>query len=308
MAKKVNVLMAVYNGKKFLSEQLDSVLRQSYSDFDLIVCDDCSNDGSADILRCYAEKDSRIKVIFNENNIGFKKNFEKLSEFSDSEYVAFCDQDDIWTDTHIEKLLSIIGDKDLACGNAELINENGKSLNITTKNNANLQFIPKKKEEQFFYLMHNNFAQGTTILLKSDLLKIALPIPDDVKYHDWWLTCVAASRNGCAYTDEILLFYRQHGNNISDMSKKSRFDRIKNNMSDRTKKNSEYMERICFVKDFVERFGMNVSVANEAVGFYEHLIKKRYLALPYFFKNYSKIYLSKSFSLFLFRFFKTFFL
>lgn len=69
--------MTTYNGEKYLCEQLDSILSQTYKDFELIICDDCSKDKTSEILNKYEQKDSRIKVFINKQTLGFKKNFEK---------------------------------------------------------------------------------------------------------------------------------------------------------------------------------------------------------------------------------------
>ena len=66
----ISIAMVTYNGEKFLREQLDSILRQIYTDFELIICDDCSTDGTWEILTEYAKKDSRIQIYQNESNLG----------------------------------------------------------------------------------------------------------------------------------------------------------------------------------------------------------------------------------------------
>ena len=73
----ISIALASYNGSKYIREQIDSILAQTYQDFELIVCDDCSTDDTWQVLQEYAEKDNRIKIFENETNIGFKKNFEK---------------------------------------------------------------------------------------------------------------------------------------------------------------------------------------------------------------------------------------
>ncbi|WP_296023787.1 glycosyltransferase [uncultured Treponema sp.] len=128
MSIKVSIALASYNGEKYIREQLDSILSQTVKDFELIVCDDCSKDSTLQILREYERKDRRIKIFENEQNLGFKKNFEKAILLCSGEYIALSDQDDIWTKDHLEKLFSIIGKHSLACGNALMVDENGKSL------------------------------------------------------------------------------------------------------------------------------------------------------------------------------------
>ena len=101
----IGIAMTSYNGEKYLKEQIDSILNQTVSDFELIVCDDVSSDSTMDILNGYAAKDSRVHVFRNEENLGFLKNFEKAIRICldrGAEYVALADQDDIWTENHLE--------------------------------------------------------------------------------------------------------------------------------------------------------------------------------------------------------------
>ena len=106
---KVSIALATYNGEKYLREQLDSILSQSIQDFELVACDDCSTDSTLKILNEYAEKDFRVKVFTNEKNLGFKKNFEKAIFLCSGDYIALSDQDDIWTENHLQVLLENIG-------------------------------------------------------------------------------------------------------------------------------------------------------------------------------------------------------
>lgn len=107
----IGIAMTTYNGEKYLKEQIDSILNQTVSDFELIVCDDVSSDSTMDILNDYAEKDDRVHVFRNEENLGFLKNFEKAIRICldrGAEYVALSDQDDVWTENHLEVLLNTI--------------------------------------------------------------------------------------------------------------------------------------------------------------------------------------------------------
>ena len=107
----IGIAMTTYNGEKYLKEQIDSILNQTVSDFELIVCDDVSSDSTMDILNDYAEKDDRVHVFRNEENLGFLKNFEKAIRICldrGAEYVALSDQDDVWMKNHLEVLLNTI--------------------------------------------------------------------------------------------------------------------------------------------------------------------------------------------------------
>ncbi|MFT4918317.1 MAG: glycosyltransferase involved in cell wall biosynthesis, partial [Zhongshania aliphaticivorans] len=93
---KISVAMCTYNGERFLAEQLDSILNQTYKNIELVVVDDVSTDGTLRLLDEYAARDGRIRVIRNSENIGFVRNFEKAMGACSGEFIALADQDDIW--------------------------------------------------------------------------------------------------------------------------------------------------------------------------------------------------------------------
>ena len=103
--KKVVILMATYNGQKYLKCQLDSIIQQTYRNWQLIIRDDCSKDNTVKIIQEYEKKDDRIKVIDNEGkNLGAIGNFfELIKKAPDASYYAFSDQDDYWHEDKIEK-------------------------------------------------------------------------------------------------------------------------------------------------------------------------------------------------------------
>ena len=94
----ISIVMATYNGETYIREQINSILNQTISDFELIICDDCSKDSTVEIIKRYKDKDKRITLVENEKNLGFKKNFEKAISYCKGDFIAFCDQDDIWTE------------------------------------------------------------------------------------------------------------------------------------------------------------------------------------------------------------------
>ena len=217
MSRLISIAMTTCNGEKFLKEQIDSVLSQTYSNFELVVCDDCSADSTRLILKEYEQKDRRIKLHFNGRNLGFKKNFEQALQFCTGEFVAFADQDDVWAENHLESLLSCIGEHDIACSNSVLVDENLKPLSTDMKTICHFTSVPKDKPELFFYfLFGNNFVQGTASLMRKDFLMKCLPIPEFIIFHDYWFAVNAAACNGIVYLEDSTLFYRQHGKNITN--------------------------------------------------------------------------------------------
>ena len=91
----VTVCIATYNGAAYLAAQLDSVLNQTHRHCEILIGDDTSSDGTREILEEYARRDSRVRLIFNPENLGYNRNFEALARQAAGEYIAFCDQDDV---------------------------------------------------------------------------------------------------------------------------------------------------------------------------------------------------------------------
>src|SRR5882762_9584184 len=92
----VSIAICTYNGARFIRPLLQSITDQSYDDLEIIIVDDCSQDGTFDILNTFQEADRRVKLYRNEQNLGYVKNFEKAIDLCTGEYIALCDQDDIW--------------------------------------------------------------------------------------------------------------------------------------------------------------------------------------------------------------------
>lgn len=214
----VSVALAVYNGEKYLKEQVESILSQTYSDIELVMTDDNSSDGSWKVMNAMAAGDSRIRIYHNERNLGFQRNFQKAISLCRGEFVALSDQDDIWMDDHLKLLMDNIGDKPLACGNNIFMDGNGKLLGETLKWQESLDWIPEDSMKVFrsIILFRNPF-QGATMLLRRSFLDLAMPIPDDAPYHDTWFASLACFCGGISYVDKPLLKYRRTSNSITGL-------------------------------------------------------------------------------------------
>lgn len=104
---KIEILLATYNGEKYLSEQIDSIINQTYTNWKLLIRDDGSKDKTLEILKKYEKKDKRISILRdNKGNLGFVKNFEELLKNSSEDFVMFSDQDDYWLENKIEIYIS----------------------------------------------------------------------------------------------------------------------------------------------------------------------------------------------------------
>ena len=222
--KKVDILLATYNGEKYLSEQIESILNQTYKDFRLLISDDCSTDKTRDIIKKYASEDKRIEIFLQENNLGVVGNFEFLLNKVKNEYFMFSDQDDIWDLEKIEKSIKKIEDTsaDLVYTDLEVVDS---SKNTIYKSYWKLKNIYQKikKYNNFESLYLNNFVTGCTILSKKEIISKVLPLPKDSKYvlHDYWIPLIISQEGKIDYIEEPLIKYRQHKNNKIGSKKKS---------------------------------------------------------------------------------------
>lgn len=298
--------MATYNGEMYLHDQFDSILAQSFTDWELVVCDDCSTDKTVEILNEYAQKDSRIKVYKNEQNLGFKKNFEKAMNLCSCEYIALSDQDDVWTENHLQILLDNMGTKDLISGNAKLVDSELNDLGTDLFSTQKYEIIPDNKEDWFFFLMHGNIFQGAAMLFKKNLLNKALPIPENVKFHDYWLALLASLENGVAYEKIPVLLYRQHGTNVTKNEKWKLLNKIKSAFcSNENQKNIELQTTILTaLESKVADSEIQKSISNAKKYFSSLKGIKRFSVVSYFVKNYKRIYLSNDKKVFAMRFIK----
>ena len=214
---KVDILMATYNGEKYLKEQIESILNQTFQDFRLIICDDCSKDETWKILEEYQKKDNRIEIVRNEHNLGYNKNFEKLLGMVKAPYFMLSDQDDFWLPNKVEESYNMItsGKYALVCSDLEVVNQN-----LETIHPSMWEFWPDynikkkiKKARDYRSCLMTNCITGCTTIVDSKLIPKLRPLPGYPIVHDWWIGLVAGSEGDIGYIEKPLIRYRQHGNN-----------------------------------------------------------------------------------------------
>ncbi len=304
----ISIALATYNGSKFLREQIDSILCQTIIDFEIVVCDDGSTDSTLQILQEYASKDTRFKIFQNQHNLGFKKNFEHILSLCKGEFIAFCDQDDIWEPNHLEILYKNIGDNDCIGANSLIIDENGVSQNKTLLEYWPIHVMPQNEKELFQHELYSNVIQGTASLIKASLVKQALPIPDNIKYHDYWFALIAGCNNKCKYISDVVLKYRRHSNNASEYQKFTVWNAIKNLYRFSKDRKGFYQDSINLLNNLarLEKIPSDKQkLISDALDFYTNLSenKNRLSALRFYIKNYNVITFSKKsiWQLFLYR-------
>ncbi len=230
----IDVLLATYNGEKYVREQIDSILNQTYSNINLFISDDCSKDSTVEILKDYEKRDSRVKVFVQQNNLGYVKNFEFLIRQVKSDYYMLSDQDDVWLPEKIEKSYRhlIEENADLVFCDLEVVD---KELNTIFPSFWEYLKIDKKIKKYNDYKMVYlyNCANGCAIISKSKFIEGMLPLPNDSEFmlHDYWITLYVSLHGKISYLDEKLIKYRQHGNNQVGTEKTShkfrRFEQVR---------------------------------------------------------------------------------
>lgn len=304
----ISIALATYNGSRFLREQLDSIQAQSMDDFEVVACDDCSTDETLQILEEYASIDSRFKVFSNKKNLGFKKNFEHILTLCKGEFIAFCDQDDIWEPNHLETLINNIENHDCIGANSLIIDENGESQRKTLLEYWPIHIMPEDAEQLFQHELYSNVIQGTASLIRASLVERTLPFPDCIKYHDYWFALIAGLNGKCKYIKDIVLKYRRHSNNASGYQEFSILNAIKDLHRFSKDRKGFYSDSINLLQNLQTQKNIppeKQQAIAEALKFYTNLSKKknRLSTLWFYIKNYETITLSKKsiWQLFLYR-------
>ncbi len=210
--KKISVVVATYNGEKYLTKQLDSLLAQSIPVDEIIIVDDCSTDNTWSILQDYQLKYHNIKIYQNPQNLGCAKIFFHGLKYCSGEYIAFCDQDDIWLSNKLQTLLDNIGDNLLIHSDAELIDEED---NVIAE--SHFAYSKKHRDSLFTSQLFKCNVTGCTALISRKLLDY--PIPERFYIHDHYFALLAANLNKLKFIDEKLILYRQHANNVYGANK-----------------------------------------------------------------------------------------
>lgn len=216
MNPKIEILMATYNGEKYIKEQIDSIINQTYKNWELLIRDDGSKDKTIKILREYQKRDVRIKLLEdNKGNLGFVKNFEELLKNSYENFVMFSDQDDYWIENKLEIYNNELNklSKDelkqplLLHSNSFVCNEN---LKIIKKKFINSKIALQYKGNSCFFVYT---VQGSTILMNKELINIGLPFLKNVTLHDRYFHLLSEFFGKRIFVDKSLMKYRQHNSN-----------------------------------------------------------------------------------------------
>ena len=209
-SKKVAVVMSTYNGAKYIKEQIDSILNQTYKNIELVIRDDGSKDDTVKIIESYQKKHSNIKLITGKN-LGFIKSFFELLRLVESDYYAYADQDDVWMPNKIELAVEGLSKLDdtkpnLAFGNSEYYDEN---MNLIGEGD-------KHRKYSFRMALFACVTQGMTMTInKTTRDYIVKNPPKTCFFHDWWTYLICVGMGNIAYSDTTTVKYRRMKTNAT---------------------------------------------------------------------------------------------
>ena len=197
----VSIITSSFNSSKFIEECVNSVLLQSYSNWELIIVDDCSEDNSKELILNFVKKDKRIKAIFLDNNIGAAKARNVAIQKSKGKYIAFLDSDDFWESTKLDKQISFMIQNDIGFSytSYQSISENGSKI---------LNVIKAPNKMSYHEYLKNTIIGCLTVVI--DREKIGnFEMPDIRSSHDMALWLLIMKKGFNAYgLNENLANYR----------------------------------------------------------------------------------------------------
>lgn len=212
----IDILLPSYNGEKFIKDQIESILNQTYQNWRLLVRDDVSSDSTVEIVKNYTVKYPQKIILIDdeENHLGACQSFAKLLDYSTSDYIMFCDQDDIWLPDKIEVTLNrmlelekIYNKPILVHTDIKVVDEN---LNVLSDSFWKYQKVNPTLRGLNNLLIQNNVT-GCTLMVNKRLKKISVPIPKEAIMYDWWIALVASAFGVIEHIKGPTILYRQHG-------------------------------------------------------------------------------------------------
>ncbi len=280
----ISIAMTTYNGAQFVQAQLRSILEQTRQPDEIIICDDGSRDDTVNIIRHVMETSGtdRIRLVENEENLGYIRNFYKAISLTKGDYIFLADQDDIWHREKLEKSLAIMERTGAAaiCTRSRLIDRDGQEMD----GNAFIVsvLLARLKEElgpvRFFDLVIENVAQGCTYCFTKEVKAYYLALNSQQLIHDHQIMFIASLVGKVYACAEPMIDYRIHGSNSAGLQENDK------NIKVIWKKPKLKPSRVMFLEE------LNRVVKVPHVHFYKLLY---YLRLPYFLSVWKRRNLSR---------------
>jgi len=288
----ISIVLATYNGEKYIKEQLESIINQSFKDFEILILDDKSEDNTLEIIKDYENKYNFIRVIQNKKRVGVIKNFEKGISLTNGDFIALSDQDDIWEkDKLLVQYNAIKKYKIPAMVHSDLsiINEKGEKIcNSFFKKKG--YFFPKKKSVDI--LISRSGVMGNTIMFNKQLKSLILPFYKEIPMHDYYIGVIAELYGKRITLNQKLVRYRIHSSNIGNKQKN-----LKEKITGFFKDNLPYQDRIEFLEYLLNKKDIIQDDKKEIEKFLKNIKSPTFKSI--FLSNYYKNKISYKAKLFL---------
>lgn len=214
---KVDVVIATYNGEKYIKSQLESIISDEYFDdfvSNIIISDDNSTDETLNIINEFNHP--KIKIYTNNGKSGVCGNFQNGLKHSTSELIILSDQDDVWKPNRISVFIkgmeSLGGKYKIFFSDLTVVDENLAVIHDSFWKSQGIKPVRVFSEKNMVF---QNVSPGCAMILNKDLLNLSMPFPENIIMHDWWFLLLASSINASiGYTNESTILYRQHGGNV----------------------------------------------------------------------------------------------
>ncbi len=273
----VSVVLCTYNGGKYLQEQLDSLIAQSYPLHEIIIQDDGSTDNTIQIATAYADRYKNIHLSINSQKHGINNNFFSAFQKATGDFIAICDQDDIWEPDKISCQIKAIGDKLMCFCHSKSFSDDGSFAHFDSRTpNFNL-----------YRLLFINEIPGHTILMRSSLLDMLPKEGCETMYqnrmYDIILALTAAASDSIAFVDRVLVRHRRYQSAATYSSYSKSLPSVNNAVHILLWSIRHYSEmkeltanRYTVQMDFLSHLQQPASICNEAIEFMRLMISKRF--------------------------------
>ena len=202
----VSVIIPAYNAEATIKASIDSVLMQTFTDWELIIVDDCSTDSTVSIAMAFAAEDSRIRLLQNPKNAGVAATRNKALSHAQGKWIAFLDSDDLWRSDKLELQLQFAEEMDakITYTGTAYMNATGEMFNY---------YLPAVTKLSYKALLRRNLMSCSSVMVRRDVM---VPFPQGYMHEDYAVWMQILRNEGCAYgLDEPLLIYRMSGQSKS---------------------------------------------------------------------------------------------
>lgn len=278
----VDILLASYNGEKYIAQQIDSILSQTYSNWMLYINDDCSSDDTVKIIERYSKQypDKIIYTVNDKNSGNAGTNFFNMIKKSKADIIMTCDQDDVWLNDKVENCVNALkgeNEPTLVHTDLKLIDADN---NIINDSMMKLQHINPHRNSTNKLIVQNTVT-GCTMAFNRALADI-IKIPKGQPVHDWYIAVVASLFGKIKFIDKADILYRQHSDNYCGAVDMENMDYISNRFKDKNK--AKYMIELGY--DMAEEIIRLYNIDNKMLNSYSSMknyskLKKLYIVFRY---------------------------